>query len=269
MDPDFIRKQVRTVWRVVSANAELMQGRNLIIEGAAVQSDFVLGQVSVLYDAVADSVNLKANHVREHQFHIMKPEFLSYQGMALKAVMDDNARLQDTSQTTYAGLSSLNESFINSLVTNLHDIVSDNMTVAMQHQIQPNALYMSRPSCIARLTLAFRSVMSTYVLNRRCLADQEQKRIAAERALEHMKVQVELTSADKSAAIAKVAECETSTSALLQQHEQSQAAANAAQARARQLEEELTSLKDKHSLCNSVERSRGYFSGCQPARSYQ
>ncbi|KAI9058846.1 hypothetical protein FKP32DRAFT_1231148 [Trametes sanguinea] len=175
MDPDFIREQAKNVWRVLATNAKVIQDRNLTIEGAFVGADFVQNQASVLFDAVADSVNLRANHARDHQFYILKPEFLSHQGSALKAVLDDSARLQDTSQTTFSGLSSLNDEFILDVVSQLHAIVDGNTSIAMQYQVQPNTLYMSHPSFIARLMLAFHSVMSSYVQNRKGMIVQQQR----------------------------------------------------------------------------------------------
>ncbi|CDO76624.1 hypothetical protein BN946_scf184868.g38 [Trametes cinnabarina] len=146
MEPEFIREQVKNVWRVLCSNEALIQERNLIIEGAFVGPDFVVNQASVLYDAVTDSVNLKANHAREHQFVIMRPEFLSQQGNALKAAIDDSARLQDTSKTTHTGLSSLTDTFILGMVNNLRDVMNDNSTVALQYRLRPNVVRVLRRS---------------------------------------------------------------------------------------------------------------------------
>ncbi|KAI0375345.1 hypothetical protein BV20DRAFT_264421 [Pilatotrama ljubarskyi] len=265
MEPDFVREQVKNIWRVVASNAKLISERKLsVLEGAFVDTAFVVNQVCSLHDAVSDSVNMHAAHGRDRQFVIMKPEFLNQQGRALQAVIEDSARLQDQSRTAFPGLRSLSDGFVLELVENLRDVVRDNATIALERQLQPNALSMCRPDSVFRLVASFQCALVGYFQQARSAAALQEHRLAAERACADSEARADAMSAEKAAAEAKIAELQASLAALQSEVDQLKAdakeAEDATQVRIFKLEEELASISSARLSCDPmVSHGSGYW----------
>ncbi|KAI0361244.1 hypothetical protein OH77DRAFT_409293 [Trametes cingulata] len=256
MEPDFIREQVKNVWRVVASNVKLIAEKKLAVEGAFVDPEFVLNQACSLYEAVTDSANMHAAQGRERQFVFMKPEFLSQQGKALQAVIEDSVQLQGNSRATVPALAGLGDKFVLELVESLREIVYDNAVAAREGQVQPNSLYMSRPDFVYRVVGSFHCVLSTYIQQREGISSLREYRLAAERACTESKAQVDAMAAEKAAAETRVTELETLLAALQSEADQLRAdakeAADAAEARVSKLEQALTSLSAAHLRCNPM-----------------
>ncbi|KAI0660420.1 hypothetical protein C8Q70DRAFT_50845 [Cubamyces menziesii] len=171
MEPDFVRQQVHNVWRVLSANAKLVQDRRLTIEGAFVDTEFVVDQAVLLYEAVVDSVNIYMGNIRGQNrdlpFLIMRPDFLSQQAEMLKAVIDDSVRLQDMSKTSFSDLTSLGDTFVLNMVNNIRDVVTDVASAAGPSTVPVAKLSIARPLYVQKLALSFQCVMNAYLLQRR------------------------------------------------------------------------------------------------------
>ncbi|KAI0639747.1 hypothetical protein C8Q77DRAFT_84043 [Trametes polyzona] len=255
MEPDFIREIVKNIWRVAAANAKLIADKELTMEGAFVDPQFVLNQAAALHEAVADSVNIRQTVAGDaHQFVAMNPEFLSQQARAQQTVIDDSVRLQTAATTTHADLSSLGDAFILSLAKNLRDVVSDNANVALERKLPPNSLYMSQPDFVRRMVASYHAILRVYVENQKNgLAALEEHRLASERAIADMKTRADAAEAAKTEALSKAADAEAALAELQEDHGrlkvEAKAAADAAQDRAFKLEENLACLSSTHMGC--------------------
>ncbi|KAJ8494620.1 hypothetical protein ONZ51_g2201 [Trametes cubensis] len=259
MEPDFIRQQVHNVWRVLSANAKLVQDRRLTIEGAFVDTEFVVDQAVLLYEAVVDSVSIYMGNIRGQNrdlpFLIMRPEFLSQQAEMLKAVIDDSVRLQDMSKTSFSDLTSLGDTFVLNMVNNIRDVVTDVASAAGPSTVPVAKLSIARPLYVQKLALSFQCVMNAYLLQRRGVVILHEKRVAAEHAEAELKAQKEALATENAAALSKISELEATVATLRQECEQretsAQQAAEAAQGRISKLEQELAILSEEHLRCPS------------------
>ncbi|KAI0830655.1 hypothetical protein BC628DRAFT_889289 [Trametes gibbosa] len=261
MEPDFIRDQVKNIWLVVTANAKVIKEKHLKIEGAFVDCEFVVQQAAVLYDAVSDSVNIKALvPTHAHQYIIMKPEFLSQQGKSLQTAIEDSAQLQDVGKASYSGLMTLNEDFLMVLVTNLRDVVADNVCVALQQNIQPNLLYMARPGFVERLVASFHCVMNSQVHQKRWVTSLQELRVAAETAQSEVKAQFEAAIAEKDEALSRFSALEASLASVEQERDKLQTSAKesteAVQICIAKLEGDLARLSAEHLHSNSKVQER-------------